>query len=38
MHFPGKALDGPVRTVYLVSPADTKDESKWTTEVLALVK
>lgn len=34
----GKVVEGPIRTIYLVSPADTKDESKWTTEVLALVK
>jgi len=33
----GKSLKEPIRTIFLVSPVDTLDESKWKTEVQALV-
>ena len=34
----GKKLNGPIRTVYVTSPADgVSDASKWVTEVQALV-
>jgi len=33
----GRTLAAPARTIYLVSPADTLDETKWQTEVQAML-
>lgn len=37
-HHAGKKLAGPIRTIYVTSPADgVSDAAKWVTEVQALV-